>query len=858
MPYQGSAQSIGFKARQVADPSRRMRQEAEQIKQQGQQRIQGMETQASQRITEMQRVSDIQSSNADYELKALSKFSSTLSKLAEEQGAKYIEEERAKGMMDYMSRPPEELEEDTKEVDAAYNKGADVHNAMGKLADKAPNVETASAIRHGSRYYKQGWDLAAMNQSAEGFGAHLLAELKSNETLIADPAGGDPFMIKDHEGTAQWEAASQYIMQQYILNNNPAGLSAKVLATKMLPQLRDSIKVQRIQYVTKYLKEQDVIALDGEENALYTALVSKNSPIAPEVAIQTFLTNASKLQDGGFRGARGLVISNFQNIAADNPRRGKELASVIANTKIAHPSAKGGQDTLANIFGDEFSIATLESIADDAAQKQFTQRQQGFKRESTEAYQATLASFREKTPSETTKRALADAHLLNYGTTEEGRRHAAAIRDYTPMYLDRETSQELADQYQLINPGGNISEEQAKNFDQTVYSELKRQGIIVDKLFGADSKSAVEDGQDLIDAALYKALKNNTQLKRNSVQFEKAQAYAHRELMNTAAAMLRDGRASTEAEAISMAADDIVVDIQRQQPSYQGSAKKEEGKYTSKAKSGMQYFNPKDADESVAQRQSRSLRQLKTNLQNAPIETVIRTSFVQDEADLELAPDGRPASFFYTAAGLTGGRYSAYDILNFQRQAKGELPLDPPEEVKTIDEILKERPDLRAYVIANPTPRNVSRVVEQVGGISPPNVLKAIGFKESSGNYKARNDDPLTGNDKDPALGKYQILWSNVRAWGQKYKLGVPESQNAYLNNPRYQDELANAAISDYIQRELQATGGDVDLTIRRVAAWWYGGNPDVYNSENYGAVGPYPSMREYTNAILHRYKGGY
>ena len=115
-------------------------------------------------------------------------------------------------------------------------------------------------------------------------------------------------------------------MQQYILNNNPAGLSAKVLATKMLPQLRDSIKVQRIQYVSKYLKEQDVIALDGEENALYTALVSKNSPIAPEVAIQTFLTNASKLQDGGFRGARGLVISNFQNIAADNPRRGKELA----------------------------------------------------------------------------------------------------------------------------------------------------------------------------------------------------------------------------------------------------------------------------------------------------------------------------------------------------------------------------------------------------------------------------------------------------------------------------------------------------------------------------------------------------
>ena len=36
MPYQGSSQSVGFRNRQVIDPSKRMREEAAQIKEQGQ------------------------------------------------------------------------------------------------------------------------------------------------------------------------------------------------------------------------------------------------------------------------------------------------------------------------------------------------------------------------------------------------------------------------------------------------------------------------------------------------------------------------------------------------------------------------------------------------------------------------------------------------------------------------------------------------------------------------------------------------------------------------------------------------------------------------------------------------------
>ena len=84
MSYQGSAQSVGFRNRTVADPSKRMREEAARVEQRGKERTRSMERQASQQIREMERVSNIQASNSDYELRALSKFSDTINRFLQE------------------------------------------------------------------------------------------------------------------------------------------------------------------------------------------------------------------------------------------------------------------------------------------------------------------------------------------------------------------------------------------------------------------------------------------------------------------------------------------------------------------------------------------------------------------------------------------------------------------------------------------------------------------------------------------------------------------------------------------------------------------------------------------------------
>lgn len=848
MPYQGSAQSVGFRNRQVADPSRRMRQEAEQIERQGAERIRQMEKQASQQTREMQRVSDLQASNDKYNLNALSKFSTTISKFVQDQAQQYVDEERARGAVEYMSQPPEALQADNDIVDAAYKKGVEVHSGMSDLAEKAPDHATASTVRANSRYYQQGWDLAAMNEAAQGFGAHLLSEMKTNTTMLQDPNGGADFQLNQYEGPAQWQTAAEYLKQKYIQNNNPGGLSNKVLATKFLPQLNKSLNIQRVDYTTKYLAEQDAIQLDAEQNSLYQAFSNPDNPQKAEDILPVFLKNAARLQDGGFVSARGMVKTIFTTVASEAPQRALDLVKVIDETKIPHPAAKGGVTTLTQMFGEEFNVPELRRIALDSTYQLYTKRQQTLDMEATEAFQAHLTSFRDKQPSESTLRTLHQEFMNEYGTTEKGRRLADKILAYEPAFMDREESEIMAQAYLDSNPGGQITEDQAKDFHIDTYNRLKGQNLIVDKLFGSDSKKAVEDGKKLVDAELYEVLKDTSRFKKDSTQFIAAQVYAHKQLMADAAALVRSGEVESESKAIETAAQNLAFRINAEQDTG--------GVFKVKPRVGMAYFEPKTTGDTVKIRQAQDLRQLKTNLESNP--DAIKTDFVTDEKDLDLDRTGRPLQFFYAAAALTGGRYSAFEVLNMQREAHDLNPIEPPNEVKTLDTILKERPRLRGLLLSNPSSRIANRTIEQIGGISPTNLLKAIGFQESGGDYTRRNDDPRTGNDKDPALGKYQILWSNVKAWGRQYNLGTVSSQSEFLKNPRYQEEMATAVMSDYIQRELKATGGDVDLAIRRVAAWWYGGNPDVYDSANYGAVGPYPSMQAYTNKILHRYKGGY
>jgi cell wall-associated NlpC family hydrolase len=116
--------------------------------------------------------------------------------------------------------------------------------------------------------------------------------------------------------------------------------------------------------------------------------------------------------------------------------------------------------------------------------------------------------------------------------------------------------------------------------------------------------------------------------------------------------------------------------------------------------------------------------------------------------------------------------------------------------------------------------------------------FNAIAQQESGGNYSAING--MTG-----ALGKYQVLPSNVPYWSQKY-LGVKWNSKQFLGDPRKQDALARAVLQDYYDR----------YGVRGAAAAWYSGDHTLANSYRPQRGGP--SIGSYVDSVIARAaKGG-
>lgn len=115
--------------------------------------------------------------------------------------------------------------------------------------------------------------------------------------------------------------------------------------------------------------------------------------------------------------------------------------------------------------------------------------------------------------------------------------------------------------------------------------------------------------------------------------------------------------------------------------------------------------------------------------------------------------------------------------------------------------------------------------------------IYAIAGQESGGNYGAVNG--RTG-----ALGKYQILPSNIGPWSRQY-LGYTVTPSQFLSNPELQERLARAVLSSYFNQ----------YGARGAAAAWYSGSPS--NANNYTRFrSNEPSIGEYVDQVLARAGG--
>lgn len=110
-------------------------------------------------------------------------------------------------------------------------------------------------------------------------------------------------------------------------------------------------------------------------------------------------------------------------------------------------------------------------------------------------------------------------------------------------------------------------------------------------------------------------------------------------------------------------------------------------------------------------------------------------------------------------------------------------------------------------------------------------LIWAITEQESGGDYSANNGQ---------AVGKYQVLKSNIPEWTRQY-LGRAMTWQEFLSDHAAQDQVAAAKIGEYYR----AYG------VRGAASAWYSGNPSLADSTRPQSGGP--SIKDYVDSVVRR-----
>lgn len=109
--------------------------------------------------------------------------------------------------------------------------------------------------------------------------------------------------------------------------------------------------------------------------------------------------------------------------------------------------------------------------------------------------------------------------------------------------------------------------------------------------------------------------------------------------------------------------------------------------------------------------------------------------------------------------------------------------------------------------------------------------IAAIIGQESGGDYSANNGI---------AVGRYQVLKSNVPEWTREY-LGHALTWQQFLADHQAQDTVARARLTDYYEK----------YGVRGAASAWYSGDPSLADSTRPQPGGP--SIKAYVDSVVAR-----
>jgi murein DD-endopeptidase MepM/ murein hydrolase activator NlpD len=126
----------------------------------------------------------------------------------------------------------------------------------------------------------------------------------------------------------------------------------------------------------------------------------------------------------------------------------------------------------------------------------------------------------------------------------------------------------------------------------------------------------------------------------------------------------------------------------------------------------------------------------------------------------------------------------------------------------------------------------------------------AIVGQESGGDHTASNH--ASGQE---AIGQTQVMEYNIKPWSQQ-ALGKAIGISEFRNSPDLQQQISLYELYQIGAEQMATSGMNTELVMRRVAAVWYGGDPN--RERDYSPIPnqPHsPSVGDYVDSVLDRVK---
>ena len=249
MTYSGSTKNSSYSKRVYnRKDSNDLAEYAKALESQRKQTVKEFKAASTDQLGELDRQDSVQTSNDKFQLQQLSKFSNTLNEFldttAKTIGKAYIDNKRQEGIelhRRYEAGDPEAIAE----VEGSIQQIEEINekvNSMSKKINESTeafldrqNQENISLrdklkalnVRKMGANIRWGFVRAQLQEAAQGYKAHLIDELKNNESTFITKDKTE-YKINDYYtilNSDHKEEIENYIEDQYIANNNPFGAS---------------------------------------------------------------------------------------------------------------------------------------------------------------------------------------------------------------------------------------------------------------------------------------------------------------------------------------------------------------------------------------------------------------------------------------------------------------------------------------------------------------------------------------------------------------------------------------------------------------------------------------------------------